>query len=156
MELKFRKPSLSDLELYFEWVNDSKVRLQSFNSAPINLESHKNWYEEVLKDENSYMYLFQNQKDDNVGQVRIQKQNGNEAIIGISVASHHRGKGYASNMLILATNSFFEENIDYVIHAYIKESNLNSKYSFEKVGFKFVNMELHENSSSFHFVKKSQ
>lgn len=151
--LSFKKPTVNDLELYFEWANDPEVRQQSYNSITINFDNHSKWFKALLNDKSSYLYIFKNQNNEKVGQVRIQKQNNYEAIISISVASMHRGKGYASEMLILATDSFFTDNKDFLINAYIKEINLSSKYSFEKAGFKFCDMLSYENYNSFHYMK---
>jgi hypothetical protein len=39
--LSFKKASLDDMRLYFEWANDSIVREQSYNSGTIDLENHE-------------------------------------------------------------------------------------------------------------------
>jgi RimJ/RimL family protein N-acetyltransferase len=38
-----------------------------------------------------------------IGQVRIQKQDENTAVIGISNDANHRGKGYANKMIQIAS-----------------------------------------------------
>lgn len=151
--LNFRRSTIDDLELYFEWANDPEVRQQSYNSAPINLDTHKKWYQAVLNNDLYYLYIFENHNHEKVGQVRIQKQDNREALIGISIGSPHRGKGYAKEMLLLATDSFFIDNKEFLINAYIKEINLNSKFSFEKAGFQFNDIVLFENFNSFHYIK---
>jgi RimJ/RimL family protein N-acetyltransferase len=100
------------------------------------------------------LLVFQNQEDENIGQIRIQKENQNQALIGISIAAEHRGKGYAREMLLLASDYFSEINKGYLINAYIKEQNRSSKQAFEKAGFEFQNIINHENCSSFHLIKK--
>jgi len=152
--LSIRKPTIDDMELYFDWANDPDVREQSYNSNPINLTNHKKWFESALKNEACFMYVFQNADKEDVGQVRIQKQNDKEALIGISIASKRRGKGYAKEMLLLATDSFLEANKGFLLNAYIKESNLSSKFSFENAGFKFSDMVDYENFRSFHYIKE--
>lgn len=135
--LSFRKATENDILLYFNWANDSKVREQSFNSSSIGLEDHKKWFKAKIKDATCLMLVFQNEENELVGQIRIQKENSNEAIIGISIGENSRGKGYASEMLEKASNYFFEINKSYSINAFIKIDNLNSKYAFEKAGFQF-------------------
>ena len=93
--ISFRKASIADKMLYFEWANDPNVREQSYNSNPIDLESHGKWFESKIEDNSSLMLVFQNEENSNIGQVRIQKENRKEALIGISVSNEHRGKGYA-------------------------------------------------------------
>ncbi len=144
---------MEDLELYFSWVNDYDVREQSFNSNLIKLDDHKKWFESVIKDENYFMLIFKNIEGNYIGQIRIQKISIKEAVISISIDSSYRGRGYAKEMLIIASKSFLEINKDFIINAYIKDSNLISKFSFEKAGFKFHEMVEYENFNSFHYKK---
>lgn len=152
--LSFRKATLADTKLYFDWANDSSVREQSYNSNAIDFENHKKWFESKLEDVSCMMLLFQNEEKSNVGQIRIQKENQNQALIGISIAVEHRGKGLAKEMLLLASDYFLVNNKEYLINAYIKEQNKSSKQAFEKAGFEFENIINYENCSSFHFTKK--
>jgi RimJ/RimL family protein N-acetyltransferase len=151
--LSFRKATLADIKLYFDWANDLGVREQSYNSNAIDFENHKIWFETKLEDDSCMLLLFQNEEKLNIGQIRIQKENQNQALIGISIAAEHRGKGLAKEMLLLASDYFLENNKDYFINAYIKEQNISSKQAFEKAGFEFKNIINYENCSSFHFTK---
>lgn len=152
--LKFRKTTKADENLYFDWANDSDVREQSYNSNPIDLESHGKWFKSKIEDSSCLMLVFQNVENLNIGQVRIQKENVNEALIGISVAIEHRGNSYAKEMLQIASDYFLDSNRGYKINAFIKKENLSSKYAFEKAGFEFETEKIYENVHSFHYVKK--
>lgn len=152
--LNLRRPTIEDMEIYFSWANDPVVRGQSYNSGVIDLESHKKWFESVLNNEAYFMYIFQNSEGENVGQVRIQKNKNKESLIGISIDSNHRGKGYAKEMLLLATDIFLKSNHGFLINAYIKEGNLSSKFAFENAGFYFIEMIVYKNFKSYHFIKK--
>ncbi len=154
--LSFRKVILADIKLYFDWANDSSVREQSYNSTAIDFENHKKWFECKLEDADCLMLVFQNEEKQNVGQVRIQKENEIEALIGISVASEHRGKGYAKEMIQLASDCFLDSNSGFLINAFIKEQNLSSKYAFEKAGFVLEEIVKYENSQSFHYIKRTK
>lgn len=154
--LSFRKATLSDSKLYFDWANDVSVREQSYNSDAIDFESHTKWFQSKVEDESCTLFLFQNEEKINVGQIRIQKINEVEVLIGISIAAEHRGKGFAKEMLLLASDYFLENNKGYLINAYIKEQNVSSKQAFEKAGFEFENIINYENCSSFHFTKKGK
>jgi RimJ/RimL family protein N-acetyltransferase len=151
--LSYRKPNIEDLIIYFNWANDFEVRKQSFKSREIDLITHTKWFENVIFDANYYMLIFQNKLQQNVGQVRIQKINNTEAIIGISIDNCHRRKGYAKEMLEVSTTSFFRENNNYIINAYIKNFNLASKRTFEDADFHFAGMLDYENVNSFHYIK---
>ncbi|MDG1284772.1 MAG: GNAT family N-acetyltransferase [Flavobacteriaceae bacterium] len=152
--LSFRKAQIDDLQLYFNWVNDPIVREQSFNSDIIDFLNHSQWFEKIINDNSCLMLVFMNEENKAIGQLRIQKQNENESIIGISVDSNYRGNGYAQDMLVKGTNYFLLENPNFIINAFIKEKNVSSKQVFEKAKFKFKKMVNHENSNSFHYIKK--
>jgi RimJ/RimL family protein N-acetyltransferase len=152
--LRFRKASIADTKLYFDWANDSTVREQSYNSDSIDFQNHQKWFESKLEDDLCLLLLFQNDEGQHVGQIRIQKENNNQALIGISIAMEHRGKGLAKGMLLLASDFFLEKNKGYLINAYIKEQNKSSKHAFEGAGFDFQDIINYENCTSFHFTKK--
>lgn len=152
--LSLRKPTKEDMEIYFSWANDPVVREQSYNSSIIDLESHKKWFESVIKNEAYFMCIAQNEEGENVGQVRIQKNKNKESLIGISIDLNHRGKGYAKEILTLATDLFLKFNHGFLINAYIKEGNLSSKFAFENAGFNYMEMIEYENFKSYHFIKK--
>jgi hypothetical protein len=57
-------------------------------------------------------------------------------------------------MLVKGTNYFLLENPNFIINAFIKEKNVSSKQVFEKAKFKFKKMVNHENTNSFHYIKK--
>ena len=152
--LKFRKATLEDSKLYFDWANDPDVREQSYNSNQIDFGSHSKWFKSKIEDKSCLMLVFQNEENLNIGQIRIQKENINEALIGISVSVEHRGNSYAKEMLQIASDYFLGSNQGFKINAFIKKKNLSSKYAFEKAGFEFETEKIHENIQSFHYVKK--
>ena len=67
------------------------------------------------------MLLFQNEQNCYIGQTRIQKENNNEALIGISIDKEFRGNGYASEMLQISTKYFFKEHENFIVNALIKK-----------------------------------
>lgn len=152
--LNFREAIIDDLQLYFDWANDEAVRDNSYSPAKIDLESHSRWFSAKLEDKSCLLLIFQNEDCKNVGQIRIQKQDHKESIIGVSVDLEFRGKGYAKEMLQLASDYFLVLNPDFVINAFIKIDNLNSKYAVEKAGFEFTEFVDYEGISSFHYIKK--
>jgi spore coat polysaccharide biosynthesis protein SpsF len=151
--LKYRKPNLNDLSIYYNWANDRDVREQSYNSQLIDFAEHVRWFQNSISNVNFFMLIFENNLGEDVGQVRIQKQGDLEAIISISIDAYHRGKGYAKEMLIISSNLFLKENENFVINAYIKNGNLASKYSFEEAKFIFREMLEYKNVYSFHYIK---
>ncbi len=151
--LNFRIATFEDIELYFDWANDPYVRGQSYNSDVIDFENHKKWFVSKLQDMSCLMLVFQDKENINIGQIRIQIEKKREALIGVSIASEHRGKGYAKEMLQIASEYFLDYNPNFLINAYIKENNSKSKYAFEKAGFEYKGILNYENFRSFHYTK---
>ena len=151
--LNYRKAISKDVDVYYKWANESTVRDQSYNSQPIDFKSHVKWFHEKINDENCSMIVFYDEENEATGQVRIEKNDTNNAIIGISIDSNKRGKGYATKMLEISTDNFLDSNSLIIIHAYIKESNIASKKIFEKAGFQFQDMLDYKNHYSYHYTK---
>ncbi len=134
-----RPAQLADAQLYFNWANDPDTRRQSFNSAPISLETHAAWFTRKMADANALLLVFENEAGEAVGQVRFERtpvaDMPDEIIIGVSVDTNQRGKGLASQ-LIKQGCAVCREQWDVVtIHAYIKPENRASVRAFERAGF---------------------
>lgn len=111
------------------------------------------WFEAKLADKSCLLLIYSDLSGQDIGQVRFQKDEDNAAIISISVAAEHRGKGYAKNMLISASDYFLAENSNSKIKAYIKETNIGSIHSFEKAGFLFEGEMIFNEVPSVYFSK---
>lgn len=136
--ISIRKAEERDKQLYFIWANDPVVRQQSFNSASISKDAHYKWFDAKLKDENTYLYVFENHLGIPVGQVRLQRNKElDKAVIGVSVDKNFRGKGLASKMLERAVAEFLKTNNGTTIEAYIKMENIKSVNAFIKAHFRF-------------------
>ena len=148
----FRKANLSDVNLYYNWLNDPEVREKSFDSNIIKWEDHVSWFNEKINNPNYFFYIFQNNSLDYIGQVRIQKLNDMNSVIGVSVSSEQRGLGYGLIILRESCKDFFKLNNSYIINAYIKNNNISSKIIFEKAGFIFLENILYNNFNTDHYV----
>ena len=89
----FRKADLSDVNLYYNWLNDPEVRGKSFDTSIIKWDQHLKWFTEKINNPDYFFYLFQNNNLNYIGQVRIQKVNDMNSVIGVSVCSEQRGMG---------------------------------------------------------------
>ena len=152
--LTYRQAKEKDSLLYFNWANDSTVREQSYDSNSIDFINHVKWFNVKLNDKNCSMLIFYNDQNLVVGQVRIEKNDSENAILGISIDLAHRGKAYSSRMLKMASINYLELNQMVNIHAYIKESNTASKKAFDKAGFQFQDMVNYLNNFSYHYTKR--
>lgn len=132
--LHFRFANIDDAKLYFKWTNDPVVRSNSFNQQPVTYENHVKWFDSKLNAEYCKLYLFFNNENSPVGQVRIDKSS-NDLIIGISVDAAFRGKSYSTEMLKKSTLDYFHRYPASVINAYIKTENTASYNVFLRAGF---------------------
>jgi RimJ/RimL family protein N-acetyltransferase len=151
-KIKFRKAELSDINIYFKWINEAEVRGNSFDSNIVTWEEHVKWFNEKVYDPNYSFYLFQNKNDDYIGQIRINKVNEIDSIIGVSVCIDHRGLGYGSQILKEASNDYFKSFKNSIINAYIKSDNISSKKIFEKAGFSWLRNILYKNFNTDQYI----
>lgn len=133
-KLEIRKAVASDVDLLFNWTNDELVRRHSFSSELIPYESHCNWYQKKIKDENSMFFIIQ-QDNTPAGLVRFDIEEGT-ATIGVSIDKNFRGKGLGAKIIALGVESYFNEK-ELPILASIKNENVASIKSFKKAGFSF-------------------
>lgn len=152
--LFIRIATIDDMMLYYNWANDIQVRKNSYQSESINLEEHIKWFSSKVNAANYSFFMFENHLGIPVGQVRIQVLNAFESVIGISNAANFRGRGYASKMLVQATDEFFKNHQDQTISAFIKLDNLASEKVFQKAGFILDKIMEYQSVPSCHYIKK--
>ena len=150
-KIHFRAANISDAEIYYKWINDKIVRKQSFNSDIIKWDEHFDWFKDKVSDPRYYFYIFHNEKN-NIGQVRIQKIDNKNSIIGVSIDENFRGYGYGAKILEIACNDHLRKIPDIIINAYIKQENKISKLIFEKAGFNFLQNTIYNNFNCFHYI----
>ena len=149
--LTFRKANLTDINIYFKWINEHEVREKSFNSSLVKWEDHVKWFNDKLNDPNYSFYIFQHYND-YIGQVRIHKVDEINSFIGVSICINHRGLGYGSKILQEACSDYFKSSKTTIINAYIKFGNISSKKIFEKAGFNWLRNILYNNFNTDHYV----
>lgn len=132
--LHFRFAAKEDTYLYFRWVNDPEVRKNSFNQNSILYDEHVKWFSSKVNDPNYYFYLFFDQTDTPVGQVRIEKS-GKETIIDISMDKSFRGLSLGALMLEDACSDYLKKFPEEVICSLVKKENIASYSIFKKVNF---------------------
>jgi RimJ/RimL family protein N-acetyltransferase len=152
--LKMRFAELMDADLYFKWANDRLVRKNSFNQTEIDFNQHVNWFKNKLNSEDCFFYMFFDEKDNAVGQVRIDKSD-EEVVIGISIDENYRGKNLGTIMLNQACDDYLIKFPKAEIIAYIKEENTASINQFSKAGFIKTGNTVISESKSYRFKKSN-
>lgn len=127
----FREIKDSDCLKIFEIANDEDVRKNSFSSEKIELEDHKEWFKNILK-EDSIKFFVLEYENDIIGQLRFDFDE-KYPVISISLNKKYRGLGLSKYLL--------SKGIEYVgdydkIVAYIKKDNQKSISFFKSMGFK--------------------
>lgn len=133
-KLYLRSATIDDLNILFEWVNESTVRHNSFNTNIISMDEHKAWLKRVLADMDTKLFILQ-QNDTPVGQVRL-VFNGDTWQISYSISPAYRGQGYGKIILQLAENELIRDNhVGEKLYAEVKKDNIASQRIFKKLGY---------------------
>ncbi len=153
--ITFRKAQEQDLELYFEWANDSDVRKNAINTNKILLPEHSNWFTKKISSFSSLLYYFEIDNEP-LGQVRFDLSDNNKAIIDYSVSKKFRGKNYGYIILNKAIKALNEENEKWqniTLSAHVKTKNSASIKVFLKLNFQLISKEDISGETYFLFEK---
>ncbi len=147
-----RHAVINDAKLLYGQANDKEVRLSSFNSDPISWEEHLQWLSQKLKDENSWIFIAENQIGDPIGQVRFDKKD-DLFEISYSLDKRFRGLGLGKTLLKIGLKTIQTEIHEPVMmQGSIKNDNISSKISFENCGFTPLKNELDISTDSNHLI----
>lgn len=147
--ITIRNVDESDLQICYEWANDSAVREQSFSINEVEFESHVNWFHSKLLDSNCYFYMLE---FDSVpfAQIRFHVADGN-AVISYLISEQFRGRGFGAMVLAKGIESFIQAyRKPIVIVGYVKDTNISSQRSFEK--FRFIKELARQHTSSYKYT----
>ena len=144
-----RRVKKEDIMTVFNWANDSEVRSQSYNPAPISLEDHEKWFSQRIRDDDTIFYMvFYCEKP--VGQIRFDIED-NIAVINYLVSPDYRGEGWGERILRLGIRHLRMEIPDIVLlKGYVKKTNGASVTSFIRCNF--VKEDTKEYPDSVEFV----
>lgn len=135
--MTFRRATVADSRLIWEWRNDPVTREMSRSSEEISWEQHQLWFESVSGDPRRSL-LIAERGEEPLGVLRFDPFAEGCAEISINVAPSQRGKGISRTMLAAACRYGFEQLSLARIYAEIKETNAPSIKIFEGVGFRFA------------------
>ncbi|RMA65987.1 UDP-2,4-diacetamido-2,4,6-trideoxy-beta-L-altropyranose hydrolase [Ulvibacter antarcticus] len=130
--VSLRPANEKDMLLLFDWANDPDVRKNAFNSEKIELENHKKWYSNKIKDANTKILILE--KDElPLGQIRFDKTDDNWTI-DYSIDAKYRGLGLGGRIIELGIEHLKED-----VKAIVKVDNIGSCKVFENLGFTNTN-----------------
>ncbi len=135
--LRLRNATISDTDLFFQWVNDSTVRANSLNSEIIPFDTHKNWFAKKVTNPQSRIYIFENETQP-VGQIRFDLSE-TMAEVDISIDSKYRGNGLSAFLIQEGVSKLVGDGVECTgIVGVVKEANCGSAKAFEKAGFEMT------------------
>ena len=137
-KIKVRKANNKDIYDIYNWRNDPITKKMSKNKSSINLDEHKDWFNKKKRDENTLILMcIEKHFNKKIGVVFFNLNERNKSSnISINLDPLNRNKGYGSECLSISINFFkkYFENCD-KIFAEIKNDNISSIKTFEKIGF---------------------
>lgn len=134
-KIYLRRVKETDMKLLFDWRNNELVRKNSFCMDPVEWNEHVKWFNTTLV-KSSVLFFIMICKEQEVGQIRIDLELDNTAIINYSIAEKYRGLGYGKQILHLAETELYERfKNKYMLKALVKENNISSQVAFERLGY---------------------
>ena len=129
---KVKKAELSDSELYWFWVNDPQVRINSNYKSYISWSNHLKWFSGKIKNDKSFLYLISIDKNF-IGQVRFDEEK-QYAKIDYSIAKQFRGFKLGLKMLSMAIEKY-QRKSEFIIFGEVYKNNIASVKIFESLNF---------------------
>ena len=129
-----RDVTAQDAAVLFEWANDPLTRSSSFNSSPIDWDTHVGWLSDRLRSSSATQWIgsFDGQP---IGLVRFDQHEDRRADIGVTVAPSRRGEGWSAALIVAGSEQMFSSHGTTVVRAQIKPDNLGSIRAFEAADF---------------------
>ena len=153
MKLTLREVTGKDMDLLFQWANDSVTRQNAFHTEQIPYEIHRVWFVKMLADRDVLKYILCSTTNagevQNIGQIRLSIEDG-EALIDYSIDPEKRGQGFGARMVLMAEEKLRETRTDVnVCKGQVKLENIASAKVFEKCGY-----DMDEKEQYLEFIKR--
>ena len=151
--ISFREATLDDADQLLAWRNDPEVRSVSFESELMTRDTFKIWLLRKLGDESSRFWIATTRTGQPIGEVHLDFENPQQAVIGLTLDHTRRGKGFGRTIIEMACKLAFEENplMDSVV-ARISPGNVASERAFRSVGFVQTQPTMIKKKLAFQFV----
>lgn len=122
----------------WSWRNHPRVRRWCLNNKRINYKDHKRWLSRLFKSGNSITYIANDKILGKIGQIRFDIKKYVLAYVSVNLNPQLLGRGMGSKIIKIGTRVFMKERPEIkTILAEIIDSNIRSKKSFEKAGYRF-------------------
>jgi RimJ/RimL family protein N-acetyltransferase len=138
LDVGIRLAELEDKFLLYRWVNSKdSLGIKIKTNKKINFRTHDIWFEERLKDYNTFIWIIEENKNKPIGQIRFQYSKEKYYDIDIYIIDKYRKLGIASTALKNA------ENVSNVkpLRAIVKKNNYPSYLFFNRNGYSFFSQD---------------
>lgn len=132
--VELRTVEEEDLEFIRDAYNHPEVREYMSHSRPFNLDQEREFFEEVVKSEES-VNLAICLDGETIGLVEIKEEEEGVGEIGIWIGPEHQGEGYGSEASELLADYAFNELPYHKLVARAWQDNEASQGIWEKLGF---------------------
>ena len=133
--MSLREAAASDSRLLWTWRNDDNTRIWFFKPEPVTYDEHRTWLAEKLRDPAARLLVIQDDRQQDIGQARLDLDNEKGAEIAISIDKSARNKGYGALALSLTCKYAAEKLGVERVTARIKAGNQASIRAFTQAGF---------------------
>ncbi|MDC3387101.1 GNAT family N-acetyltransferase [Schleiferiaceae bacterium] len=135
--IELRKVDSYDVNLTYSWAINAVVRQYSLNKSEITLESHKNWFNLKLNDDNCLYFIAEKGKDQ-VGSFRLDLESDGSGYISYLIDPTFHGNGYGSELLRRGIRIAKENpSIKNIIGEVMIENKASVK-AFDNLGFTII------------------
>lgn len=131
----FRDVLPEDCDWILECRNDLETRAQSFESSPITLTKHREWFANSLTNPSRKIIIIEH-AGERICVMRMDLIDEVTVEISINIAPLCRGKGYGTRIVTEAGRyaKLWRNEMEIII-AYVKQSNVASMKCFLKAGY---------------------
>lgn len=138
-DLRLRKVKINDKNDLFAWRNDPVARSMSFNTEPLGIKEHEDWFKKMLKSKKKVLYIGETSGHKKAGVISFNNIGQNRYEINVNVAPDCRGIGLGTLMIKEGSYKLISENKAKEILARVKLENMPSIKAFSKAGFIKIN-----------------
>lgn len=134
--VRLRRACEADSEFLFALRNDVEVRQNSFQTNPVERQTHEIWLRHVLADENRQLYIAESMETgEPLGQLRLDDEGDPGYEISYSVAPAFRGQRVGTIMIGVLMQMLASPAGDIRVFARVKPENVASQAIFLHNGF---------------------
>lgn len=131
--LTFKLFAREDIDLLFEWANEEGCRANSFDTKPIEYDTHVKWCQNILTSNMVDIFIIY-LNNIPVAQVRLAYEE-NKALISYSIDKKFRGLGLGYRIVeLIVQEPLYRSKCDMLIGK-VKILNIASQKVFERCGY---------------------